>query len=262
MRADGVKKRLFLYFLMKCPHWMNKRIGPDRLQSELWRHILLISSFKVSEPHPCLQWNKQQSRKNSLITNTLYARRRVLTCVSLLSHRFTKKMLDSGEILALEWRVSIAQISSILVRTDEFRWGTCSHSADWVRWQCALWFHRSRRVRSWSQRLGRGRCPPVQEVPSQRPYSDSDASLQSFPYVAREAVRGWADARAVPHVHPVQSHERGFAPSPGHAGLPRRDRGSPTQAGLQNPEQNRGLSALLRTHGHSNVKIVRCCHYC
>lgn len=63
-----------------------------------------------------------------------------------------------------------------------------------------------------------------------------------------------ADAGAVPHVHPVQSHERGLPLASGHARLPGRDRGSPTQAGVQDRGENRGLKRaasfrLRRLHG-------------
>lgn len=97
-------------------------------------------------------------------------------------------------------------------------------------------------VWSWGQRLGCGGRPPVQEVSSKWPDSDADASIQSLPPVARKAVCRRADARAVPHVHPVQSHERGLPLSPGHVGFPRGDRDSPTQTGLQDSKQNRGVS--------------------
>lgn len=130
----------------------------------------------------------------------------------------------------------------------------------WQRW-LKYWFYSSRWVRPWSQRLGCGRRPLVQEVSSERHDSDADASVWSFPPVAREAVCGRADAGAVPHVHPVQSHERGLPLSPGHVGFPWGDRGSPTQAGLQDSEQDRGLSKPLRTQRHSNVKTARCWHY-
>lgn len=89
--------------------------------------------------------------------------------------------------------------------------------------------------------MGRGGCPPVQEVPAERPDRGPDPGVEPLPPVAREALRGRADAGAVPHVHPVQGHERGVPLPPGHAGVPPGDRGAPPQAGLQDPEQTGGL---------------------
>lgn len=106
-------------------------------------------------------------------------------------------------------------------------------------------------VRSGREGVGRGGRPPVQEVPAERPDRGADPGVQPLPPVAREAVRRRADTGAVPHVHPVQGHERGLPLPPGHAGVPPGDRGSPPQAGLQDPEQTGGLRGGPRPNRES-----------
>ncbi|XP_069341290.1 chondroitin sulfate N-acetylgalactosaminyltransferase 1 isoform X1 [Eulemur rufifrons] len=101
----------------------------------------------------------------------------------------------------------------------------------WIRddMSVSVGLHQHRWVRLGHQRLGRRGCAPLPKVSAQQPHSGADARAGPLPPVAREALCGRADPRAVQDVHAVQGHERGVPRAAGDAGLQARDRGSPPQ---------------------------------
>lgn len=99
-------------------------------------------------------------------------------------------------------------------------------------------------IRLGSKRLGWRRCSSLPEILTWWSDCDSDSSPWSFPPLARETLCRWADAWAVPHVHPVQSHERGFSLPPGNDGLQGGNRDASSQTGIQNKQRHRRVTAI------------------
>lgn len=114
-------------------------------------------------------------------------------------------------------------------------------------------------IRLGSKRLGWRRCSSLPEILTWWSHCDSDSSSWSFPPLAWETLCRWADTRAVPDVHPVQSHEWGFSLPPGNDGLSGGNRDASSQTGVQNKQWCCWVTAIntLKSEPQTSTVVIQ-----